>query len=246
MGLVTLSLRCDNGQQSGGSGYTVGPITHRSSARQGERRRAQGTRMTRRPGDSGDSGDKGRTGTKGARVKPVLRLVGDRPETAGPAVLVGEVLAPRRPKTRGPVLPIGVTAKEEAFCRAVAGGASQSEAYRRSHDAGDMNQDTCSRQAVRVASRDRVAARIDQLLAEGQGSALHDRAKARAWALERLQHEAETAETDGARVGAISLIMRHHALLTDRVEQEQVETRDSSQLETELRQRLERLLKPTG
>jgi hypothetical protein len=139
-----------------------------------------------------------------------------------------------------------VTAKEEAFCRAVAGGASQAEAFRRSHDAADMNQDTLWRQAVRVAARDRVRTRIDQLVREGEGNALHDRAKAKAWALQRLQHEAETAETDGARVGAISLIMRHHALLTDRQEVETADTRDSVALETELRQRLERLLKPTG
>jgi hypothetical protein len=214
--------------------------------------------MTKGPRDRGRGG-KGATTNKGA---PPLRLVtpaqaddlrsqrgdsrdssGDSGDSTGKA-LAGELLLPgRRPKTRGPVLPVGVTAKEEGFARAVVAGCSQTEAFRRSHDAADMNVDTCSRQAVRVASRDRVRARIEQLLDEKEGSALHDRRKALTWALERLQREAETAETDGARVAAVSLIMRHHALLTDRQEVETADSRDASAIETALRAKLEKLLK---
>jgi hypothetical protein len=211
--------------------------------------------MTKGPRDRGRGGKGATTTTTGT---PPLRLVsapgsgdsrdssGDSGDSTGKA-LAGELLLPgRRPKTRGPVLPVGVTAKEEGFARAVVAGCSQTEAFRRSHDAADMNVDTCSRQAVRVASRDRVRARIEQLLDEKEGSALHDRRKALTWALERLQREAETAETDGARVAAVSLIMRHHALLTDRQEVEATDTRDASAIETALRQRLEKLFKSTG
>lgn len=176
-------------------------------------------------GDSGDSRD-------------------EAPPQAVPAI-EGELI--RKPKTRGPILPsLGVTAKEEAFCRAVASGLSASEAYRRTHDAEGMQDNSISAQAVKISARDRVRERIDELIREGQGSALHDRRKALSWALDRLQREAETAETDGARVAAVSLIMRHHALLTDRLEAEAVDPRDSQEIEQAIRDRLAALLRTAG
>jgi hypothetical protein len=213
--------------------------------------------MTKGPRDRGP-GEKGKGTT--TKATPSLRLVSaqadgdsggdsrDRAETEGGPVLAGELIRPgRRPKTRGPVLPnLGVTAKEEAFAQLVAKGMTLTDAYRNSHDPEGMQDNSVWHQATKVGSRDRVRNRIDQLIEQGQGSALHDRRKALAWALERLQREAETAETDGARVAAVSLIMRHHALLTDRQEVEATDSRDSAAIETELRQRLEKLLKPTG
>lgn len=197
-------------------------------------------------------------GTKGGKTpgKPMLRLVapetardsGDSRDEAPPQAVPGHGGdVPRKPKVRGVILPaLGVTAKEEAFCRAVASGCSASEAFRRSHDAADMAPQTVTAQAVRVGDRDRVRQRIDDLIREGQGNALHDRRKALSWALDRLQREAETAETDGARVAAVSLIMRHHALLTDRLEAEAVDPRDSQEIEQAIRDRLAALLRPAG
>lgn len=198
-------------------------------------------------------GGGGKTQGKGKRRQPALRVVatdGQRVGTEGigaaPCGPESQVaVANRRPKTRGAILPtLGVTAKEEAFCQAVANGASQSEAFRRSHDAADMNPDTVSRQAVRVVSRDRVRTRIDQLLQEKQRLTLHDRTRALAWALERLQSEAEQGDTAGARVTAVSLVMRHHALLTDKTETDVHDHRTAEDLTAELRERLERLLAP--
>jgi hypothetical protein len=202
-----------------------------------------------RDGEGRGRGGKGPTTTK---AKPPLRLVsapgsgdssGDSGDSDGKA-LTGELLPLRRPKTRGPVLPsLGVTAKEERFCQLVAKGMTLTDAYRNSHDPEGMQDNSVWHQATKVGSRDRVRNRIDQLIEQGQGSALHDRRKALAWALERLQREAETAETDGARVAAVSLIMRHHALLTDRQEVETADSRDASAIETALRAKLEKLLK---
>ncbi len=193
--------------------------------------------------------------------KPRLRLVGGKDagkargarskggkpvgvQPAGGPALVGEVLPPRAPKTRGPILPgLNVTAREDAFAKAVIlNGCSKTEAYRRTHDASGMTDATAWRQAQKVADRDRVRARMDELLQQKEGSALHDRRKALAWALERLQQEAETAETDGARVAAVSLVMRHHALLTDRTEDATAEPRDAAEVERQLRDRLAKLL----
>jgi hypothetical protein len=203
-----------------------------------------------RDGEGRGRGGKGPTTT--TKAKPPLRLVsapgsgdssGDSGDSDGKA-LTGELLPLRRPKTRGPVLPsLGVTAKEERFAQLVAKGMTLTDAYRNSHDPEGMQDNSVWHQATKVGSRDRVRNRIDQLIEQGQGSALHDRRKALAWALERLQREAETAETDGARVAAVSLIMRHHALLTDRQEVETADSRDASAIETALRAKLEKLLK---
>jgi hypothetical protein len=208
----------------------------------------------------GGTGSKGGGKGKGRSPKPQLRLVGpdtgsgsetggDRSETGldggdlGTLSQGGET-GIRRPKVRGPVLPgINVTAKEEAFARLVAKGSTLTDAYRATHDASGMKKDTASRQAVRIDSRDRVRDRIEILIEAGEGSALHDRRKALSWALERLEHEALHAETDGARIAAVSLIMRHHSLLTDKIETEVVDGRDSTEVEAALKERLTRLLK---
>ena len=58
--------------------------------------------------------------------------------------------------------------------------------------------------------------------------------------LAQLQHEALTAKTDGARIRALELLGRHAGMFTERVEVEQVE-RSVSQIEADIRQRLERL-----
>jgi len=142
---------------------------------------------------------------------------------------------PRRPKTRGPILPsIGVTSKEEAFAQQVAKGASLADAFRLSHDAADMKEETLWVQAVRVNSRDRVRQRVATLLDAQQAETLHDKRHAAAWALKLLQQEAQQGDTAGARVAAIQTVMRYHAMLTDKVEQE---TSDSSTTE-DLRQQL--------
>ena len=167
--------------------------------------------------------------------KPRLRIVGAEPQEA-PA---------RKPKTRGPILPgINVTAKEEAFAQAVAEGCSLAEAFRRSHDASGMKDETVWSQAMKVNNRDRVRARITFILDERQRETLHDKRRATEWALRRLQEEAEKAEQAGARVAAVQTVMRFHALLTDRQEIEQHDTRTTEQLRQELADALAQLAQP--
>lgn len=157
----------------------------------------------------------------------------------------GEDAPARRPKTRGPVLPgLGVTAKEDGFARAVAGGASLADAFRASHNADDMSDETLWRQAIRVNSRDRVRARVAVLLDSNQAETLHDKRHATAWALKRLQAEAEDADTAGARVAAVQTVMRYHALLTDRQEVETSDARTTDELREELAAALATLANP--
>lgn len=118
-------------------------------------------------------------------------------------------------RTRGPVLPDGLTAAQAAFAHHVSEGLSLSEAFRMSHQADKMKPATIHRRASELYARAEVQARVADLREGMRANALHDAARALDYALVRLQREAEGAETDGARIRAIELIMRHHGLLSD-------------------------------
>jgi hypothetical protein len=60
--------------------------------------------------------------------------------------------------------------------------------------------------------------------------------------LKRLTEEADQAETDGARIRAIELVGRTIGMFTDRIEQADDTERSASDIEADLRKRLDRLL----
>ena len=60
--------------------------------------------------------------------------------------------------------------------------------------------------------------------------------------MKRLAEEAEQAETDGARVRALELLGKTVSMFTDRVEQADTAERSASDIEADLRRRLDRLL----
>lgn len=139
---------------------------------------------------------------------------------------------------RGPTLPSGLTAKQEGFARAVAGGANLTEAYRASYDCSGMADATVWRHAWEASRHGKVAAMIEAERARLADTELHDAERARAWALERLKLEATRAETDGSRVRAIELVMRHHGLLTDRLAVQDVTERSAAEIRAALEARL--------
>lgn len=188
--------------------------------------------------------DKPKDKRQGRQAKPRLRLVGGQ-DSEGEARQPPERKT-ARPQPRGPVLANGLTARQEAFAQGVAGGGSASASYRAAYDASKMADATVWARASGLLADGKVRARVDALLQEKARKGLHDRAKAAAWALERLQKEAESAETDGARVQAVALVMRHHGLLTDRIEAEHSDKRTAAELETALRDRLAALLDRAG
>lgn len=55
-----------------------------------------------------------------------------------------------------------LTAKQEAFARAVADGATQTEAYRKAYDAGGMSAGTIAVKASKLANQDKVRERVAQ------------------------------------------------------------------------------------
>ena len=118
-------------------------------------------------------------------------------------------------RTRGPVLPDGLTSAQGSFAHHVSEGLSLSEAFRLSHQADKMKPATIHRRASELYARAEVQARVAQICEAKRKGSLHDAARALEYSLIRLQREAEGAETDGARIRAIELIMRHHGLLSD-------------------------------
>ena len=155
----------------------------------------------------------------------------------GKAKTPGRTMAPARPG-RGPTLPSGLTVKQEGFAVAVAGGANLTEAYRQHYATDGMADATVWRQAWSTSRLPKVAARVEQERARQQDTELHDAERAKAWALERLKLEATRAETDGSRVRAIELVMRHHGLLTDRVITQDITERSAAEIRLALEARL--------
>jgi len=133
-----------------------------------------------------------------------------------------------------------LTRKQDTFASRIADGDTQSAAYRASYDAAQMDDATVWSEASRLVRHPQVSARVEVLRAEKdhiRRSLVLDHEEA---ILAQLQHEAFTAKTDGARIRALELLGRHAGMFTERVEVEQVE-RSVSQIETAIRQRLERL-----
>lgn len=148
-----------------------------------------------------------------------------------------QIVAPARPG-RGPTLPSGLTAKQELFSRLVAAGENLTEAYRQAYDASGMADATLWKRAWELSRTGKVAGMIEAERARLADTELHDTERARAWALERLKLEATKAETDGSRVRAIELVMRHHGLLTDRVVTQDVTERSAAEIRAALEARL--------
>ena len=133
-----------------------------------------------------------------------------------------------------------LTAKQEKFAQLISAGKTQAEAYRQAYDVSGMQDATVWNEASKLVRNPQVTTRLEVLRAENdciRRSLVLDHEEA---ILAQLQHEAFTAKTDGARIRALELLGRHAGMFTERVEVEQVE-RSVSQIETAIRQRLERL-----
>lgn len=63
-------------------------------------------------------------------------------------------------------LPSGLTVKQEMMCQGLAKGMTQSDAYREAYDAAGMAQETIWARASELAKDSKVAARVEELLAE--------------------------------------------------------------------------------
>lgn len=111
----------------------------------------------------------------------------------------------------------GLTAKQEAFAVNYAcKGMTKSEAYRLAYKTGNMDQKTVWESACRLSTHHKVAARIDELLSEMQADDVVSSQKV----LRQMRDISEIAlqtGQPGVAMQATDRLMRHKALLTDKL-----------------------------
>ena len=138
-----------------------------------------------------------------------------------------------------------LTAKQEAFDMQVEKGAMLSEAYREAGYMPNGSDKTRWEAASRLMSgNSKVIARVKALQADMEQDRRTIERRRSEWILKRLTEEAETAETDGARIRALELLGKSLtvSMFTDRIEQTDATERTATDIEADLRKRLDRLL----
>lgn len=96
--------------------------------------------------------------------------------------------------------------------------------------------------ASRLMANSKVLARVKAIQADIEADRRTIERRREEYVLKRLQEEAEQADTDGARVRALELMGKTIGMFTDRVETDDKAERSASDIENDLRQKLERLL----
>lgn len=81
---------------------------------------------------------------------------------------------------------MALTAKQEAFCLAVAKGMTQADAYRSAYNAGNMKPDTIQRNACKLMKDNKVSTRVEALRAPVAEKAMEKAAIDKAWVMQRL------------------------------------------------------------
>ena len=135
-----------------------------------------------------------------------------------------------------------LTAKQEAFAKQVAKGAVLSDAYRDCYSAEGMRDSTIWSEACKLAQNPKVSTRVKAIQAEMEEDRRTIARRREEFVLKRLAEEAEQAETDGARVRALELLGKTVSMFTDRIEQTDTTERSASDIEADLRRRVDRLL----
>lgn len=81
---------------------------------------------------------------------------------------------------------MALTAKQEAFCRAVAAGKSQSDAYELAYQAAGMKATTIQNNAYKLTKRADISERIDELRAPIIETAIEKSGVDKAWVMAKL------------------------------------------------------------
>jgi hypothetical protein len=121
----------------------------------------------------------------------------------------------------GPRNQYGLTFREEAFARYVAGGQTLSEAYRSAYTTANMKPETICGEAHLIGKRPWVRERIDGLREALDADALNDAVSIRLFIVEQLWNEAVTMTSRASeRLKALELLgkLNHVQAFVKRVE----------------------------
>jgi len=138
----------------------------------------------------------------------------------------------------------GLTAKQEAFCQHVAKGSNLSDAYRAAYDASNMKPNIVNNEACKLMARREVADRVNALITQNRDRESLDANRIRQHVIDKLWQESQsTANPANVRVRALELLgkMTDVSLFTEKVQTETVATRDASEIEQAIREKLARI-----
>lgn len=135
-----------------------------------------------------------------------------------------------------------LTGKQEAFAKLVAGGAVLSDAYRECYAADTMKDSTVWSEACRLAQNPKVSARIKDIQADMEADRRTIELRREEWVLKRLSEEADQADNASSRIRALELVGKTVGMFTDRIEQADTAERSASEIEKDLKARLDRLI----
>ena len=137
-----------------------------------------------------------------------------------------------------------LTGKQEAFAKLVARGAVLSDAYRECYSADTMKDSTVWSEACRLAQNPKVSARIKDIQADMEADRRTIERRREEWILKRLTEEADQADNASSRIRALELLGKSLtvSMFSDRIEQSDMTERSASEIEKDLKARLDRLI----
>ena len=133
----------------------------------------------------------------------------------------------------------GLTAKQMHFCRCVASGMAQAEAYREAYDVTAEGKSASHREAAsRLMARADISARVSGLIAQRERSILASSLSDKERVLDKLRHWVDHAEAgDSNKIRAGELLGRSVGLFKDVIETS--ESRSSDELLADLEAMIE-------
>lgn len=136
-----------------------------------------------------------------------------------------------------------LTPKQALFCRELASGKSQAEAYRIAYDVGpDASKKTQVEAASRLMARDNVRARVESLVAARERGMQVTALSASALCIKRLREAVDDPEQGGSfgpnRLKAIQILAQVSGLMRNDIHLTQEDKRDSSTILDELESKL--------
>lgn len=113
----------------------------------------------------------------------------------------------------------GLTPKQLEFCRKMARGSSQSDAYRAAYDTSNMKPSTVHSRASEMAKRDDIQARIGELNSLRDQAMAHGALADAEFVLSKLRTWAETATPqDSNKIRAAELLGKARGLFKEHIE----------------------------
>ncbi len=105
-----------------------------------------------------------------------------------------------------------------------------------------MKDSTVWSEACRLAQNPKVSARIKDIQADMEADRRTIERRREEWVLKRLSEEADQADNASSRIRALELVGKTVGMFTDRIEQADTAERSASEIEKDLKARLDRLI----